>query len=99
MVTIDEVKHLAGLSRLSVSDDTLPALAKELDSIFAYVGKLDELTVSGSDTPKVPLLRNVFREDSNPTSTGTYTKKIVEAFPQHKGNALSVKQILKSPNK
>ncbi len=99
MVTTDEVKHLAELARLSVSDDTLPALVKELDGIFAYVGKLDELTVSSSDTPKKPLLRNVFREDSNPTPEGTYTKKIVDAFPQHKGNALSVKQILKSPNK
>jgi len=75
MVTIDEVNIWQGSHGSLFLMTLFQHLQKGWTAFLHMLEKLDELTVSGSDTPKVPLLRNVFREDSNPTSTGTYTKK------------------------
>ncbi len=99
MVKVEEVKHLAELARISISEEDLPGLVKDFDSVLAYVGQLEELTIPESATTTAPLLRNVFREDTNPTPTNTNTEKIVKAFPKSKGNYLLVKKILENPDK
>jgi aspartyl-tRNA(Asn)/glutamyl-tRNA(Gln) amidotransferase subunit C len=94
MASTDEVKHLAALARLSVSEEELPKLAGEFESILAYVGKLDELELSVKAGNTVPVVHNVFREDGTPNEPGKNTEKLTAAFPQRDGNALSVKQII-----
>ncbi|HFC11134.1 MAG TPA: Asp-tRNA(Asn)/Glu-tRNA(Gln) amidotransferase subunit GatC [Candidatus Kaiserbacteria bacterium] len=94
MASAKDIRHLAELSRLSVSDENLPRLAKELDGIIAYVGQLNELTIDVDKTPSVPLLHNVFRDDCYKKQDGVDTEEIIKAFPKRKGNSLSVKQIL-----
>ncbi|MCI0597778.1 Asp-tRNA(Asn)/Glu-tRNA(Gln) amidotransferase subunit GatC [Candidatus Parcubacteria bacterium] len=93
MASVDEVKKLAALARLSVRDEEVKAFAKEFDSILAYVGQLESLQVH-SEEKKTPPLRNVFREDSEPHEKGKYTKKIVEQFPNRERNYLKVKKII-----
>ncbi|MDB5265238.1 MAG: glutamyl-tRNA(Gln) and/or aspartyl-tRNA(Asn) amidotransferase subunit [Parcubacteria group bacterium] len=94
MATPDEVRKLASLARISVTDEELPKLVAEFDGILAYVGKLEELTLPIGKDQVLPALRNVFRKDGEPHTTGMYTEKIVEQFPEKKGNHLSVKQII-----
>lgn len=94
MATNDEIKHLATLARLSVSEDYLPKLSSDFESILAYIGQLDSLDIQTKSTPEIPKLRNVFREDKNPTPSGINTQKIVDAFPKKNGNTLSVKKII-----
>ncbi len=94
MATPEEVRHLAALSRISVSEEALPAFAKEFDAILAYVGKLDELTLPEMDERAIPDVRNVFRADSEPHEVSINTEKLVKQFPQKEGNLLSVKQII-----
>ena len=64
--------------------------------IWGYVGQLEkldlhEVTLRGEEHGA---LRNVFRDDKDPTPAGTWTEKLVAAFPQEEGNALVVKQII-----
>nr|WP_241841947.1 Asp-tRNA(Asn)/Glu-tRNA(Gln) amidotransferase subunit GatC [Pseudofrankia sp. BMG5.36] len=63
-ITRDEVAHLARLSRMSLSDAELDALAPQLDQILAAVARVTE--VAAADIPPtshaVPLT-NVFRAD------------------------------------
>jgi aspartyl/glutamyl-tRNA(Asn/Gln) amidotransferase C subunit len=92
--TPDDVKKLAALARLSVSEEDLPKLAQEFDSILAYIGQLDELALPKTDGPRVTDMVNSFREDGTPHEKGAWTPGIVEAFPQKEGDALSVKQII-----
>ncbi|MDB5265564.1 MAG: glutamyl-tRNA(Gln) and/or aspartyl-tRNA(Asn) amidotransferase subunit [Parcubacteria group bacterium] len=92
--TPDDVKKLAALARLSVSEKDLPKLAAEFDSILAYIGQLDELALPKAEGPRVTDVVNSFRADGAPHEKGEFTKKIVDAFPQKEGNALSVKQII-----
>ena len=102
MATIEDVKKLAALARLSIPEDQLEARAAEFDRIVSYIGQLDELEIDAGAVPQAPfhqdaplnILRNVFREDGEPTAPGTWTEKLVGLFPKRDGNHLSVKKII-----
>jgi len=94
MATIEEVKKLATLARIKVEDAEFEKFTREFDAILAYVGQLEKIEIPNNFTEEKPSLRNVMRADGEPHTAGLYTEKIVEQFPAHEGNALSVKQIL-----
>lgn len=94
MATREEVKKLAALARLSIDDAELDTFVREFDAILAYVGQLETLELSPEASHERPVLRNVFRSDEYSHAPGFFTEKIVEQFPAHKGDALSVKQII-----
>lgn len=93
MATGEDVKKLASLARIHVTDEELPKFTKEFEPILAYVGQLEKLDLP-KDLKANPKLKNVMRTDENPTESGTWTKKLVEAFPQKEGDYLVVKQII-----
>ena len=93
MATINDVKKLAALARISIDDKELEAFTKEFDAILAYVGQLEKLSLPKTGEKKPPL-RNVMRPDVEPHASGAYTKKLVEQFPERDGDHLSVKQII-----
>lgn len=90
--TPDDVKKLAALARISVSEEELPAFVAEFEAILGYVGQLETLDIAtGSD---ILPYANSFRADGAPHEKGVWTAGLVEAFPAKKGDSLSVKQIL-----
>jgi len=63
-ITIDQVRHVAKLSRLALSDAEQQRLGGQLESILEYVAKIGELDVSGVAPMAHALpIHNVFRED------------------------------------
>jgi aspartyl-tRNA(Asn)/glutamyl-tRNA(Gln) amidotransferase subunit C len=94
MVTPEEVKKLAALARISVSDEELPRFVKEFEGILAYVGQLEKLQIDVKGTKATPALRNVMRDDGEPHAKGEWTQILAEQFPAREGDALSVKQII-----
>lgn len=94
MASIEDVKKLASLARLSIPEDMLEARAAEFDRIVAYIAQLDELHIKTDVLPTVPALRNVFRDDGEPTPPGTWTEKLTGMFPEREGDRLSVKKII-----
>jgi aspartyl-tRNA(Asn)/glutamyl-tRNA(Gln) amidotransferase subunit C len=63
-ITIDDVKKIATLAKLSYPEGDLAKIAKELDAIVGYVEQLKELNVDGIEaTSHVLELSNVMRED------------------------------------
>ena len=93
MASVEDVKKLAALARIEVKEEELEKFTKEFDAILAYVGQLEKLKLP-KDLKTIPALRNVMRADENPTESGTWTKKLVDAFPQKEDNYLVVKQII-----
>lgn len=91
--TADDVKRLAGLARIEVAEEDLPAFTAEFEAVLAYVGTLDALELA-DEGPSVPEVRNVLREDGVPHVSGTWTQAMIEQFPQREGDSLSVKQII-----
>ena len=63
-ITAAEVRHVAGLAKLALSEEELTRVGRELNRILDYFAELQEL-----DTPEVPItshalpLVNVYRED------------------------------------
>ena len=93
MATTEEVKKLAALARIQISDTELETFTSEFDAILAYIGQLEKLELSKVEQTKLTL-RNVMRADGEPHATGVYTEKLTEQFPAREGDALSVKQII-----
>ncbi len=91
--TSEDVKRLAALARVDVPEADLERFASEFDSILAYVGKLDELTLPETGL-EIPAVRNVLRADGGEYAPGTWTEALVAQFPQKEGDSLSVKKIL-----
>ena len=63
-LTLDDVKHVAKLARLALSDIELQRLTGQLESILDYVDQLRRADVSGVEPMAHALpLHNVLRED------------------------------------
>ena len=64
MISREEVRHVARLARLSLTDEELERMREQLDAILAYIDKLRELDVEGVEPTShaVPLV-NVMRDD------------------------------------
>ncbi len=95
MATVEEVKKLAALARISIADEELEKFTSEFDAILAYVGQLEALALpQDSAMMEKPLTRNVMRADEKPHAPGAYTEKLSAQFPAREGDALAVKQII-----
>ncbi len=63
-ISTDDVHYLAQLSNLQLSDDEVPTLQADMQSILGYVDQLSELNTTGVEpTYQVTDLQNVWRED------------------------------------
>ena len=63
-ISKDEVKHIADLARLELSEEEIEKFQKELSSILEYVSQLSKVdTEKVEPTFQTTGLKNVFRED------------------------------------
>lgn len=63
-ITEADVRHVAKLARLKVTDDEVHRFTQQLAHVLDYVAKMGELDVSGVEPMAHPLdLSNVLRDD------------------------------------
>ena len=63
-ITIEEIKHIAELSRLKLSDEEMLKLGSDLGSVLEYIETLKEVdTKKVKETAQVSGLSDVLRED------------------------------------
>lgn len=89
--TVD-IRALAKLARLEISDEEVTRLEKEIPGILAFVDSIQKLNVPKE--AKAGELRNVVRADENPHEGGLYTEKLLSAAPAREGNRIAVKQVI-----
>ena len=92
-----DIKALAQLARLEITDAEVTKLEKEIPDILKFVETIQK--VSTYVYPSTPELRNVVRADTNPHESGIYTKRLIEAAPAHEGNRVVVKQVVSRKKK
>lgn len=95
MTTIvnDDVRQLAALSAIDLSDDEISALQHDIDNILGYVKKLDELDTDGVEpTYQVTDLENVWREDE--VEKSPVLDKLLELAPEHAKQQIKVPKVL-----
>ena len=88
-----DIKNLATLARLEVSDEELSKLEREIPDILKFVETIQ--AVSGKAKESALTLINVMRADENPHEGGTYTEALIKAAPARVGNRIAVKQVIK----
>ncbi len=94
-VSADDVKKLAGLARLALTDAEVTKLQGEIDAIVEYVSAVQKIELPQTpDASPYLEIENVMREDVNPHETGAYTKDLVDQFPEKDRDFLKVKKIL-----
>jgi aspartyl-tRNA(Asn)/glutamyl-tRNA(Gln) amidotransferase subunit C len=63
-LTLQEVKDVAQLARLELTNDELAAMTRQLGSILEYIGQLQQLNLDGVEPLAHALdVHNVFRDD------------------------------------
>jgi len=87
-----DIKALAKLARLEVSEAEMEKLQKEIPGILSFVETIQK---AAGDIPKSdPELRNVMRKDENPHESGIHTEVLLSAAPARDGNRVAVKQVI-----
>ncbi|HEU5121456.1 MAG TPA: Asp-tRNA(Asn)/Glu-tRNA(Gln) amidotransferase subunit GatC [Candidatus Saccharimonadales bacterium] len=93
-ISTDEVRRLAQLSSLALSDDEIESLKEDITNILGYVEQLNELDTQGVEpTYQVTGLENVWREDEVMTDE-VVREQLVTLAPEAKNNQVKVLKVL-----
>ena len=84
-LTPDEVRHVADLARLRLSDEEVQMFARQMSDILNYFKDLDDIdTTDVKVTSQVTGLKNVFREDEVIHCDDQIKQKIFQEAPHFK---------------
>ncbi|EKE10751.1 MAG: hypothetical protein ACD_15C00204G0003 [uncultured bacterium] len=93
MITKEEVKHIAGLARIGVTEKELEKLAKDMSAVLDWIEELKEVDVAGiPPTAHITGMENRLREDRQCEFENK--QGIIEMFPEKKDNYDKVKSVL-----
>lgn len=93
MIDKEQVKHIAKLARIGLTDEKIEKMQKELSAILDYFEKLKEVDVSDVEpTSHSMSLENVFREDEE--NEQRLEKDLIDMAPDKKDGYLKVRSIL-----
>ena len=93
-ITTDDVRHLAQLSNLQLTDDEVENLRGDLENIVGYIEQLGELDTAGVEpTYQVTALENVWRDDVVKDS-GVTREQLLELAPEQADNSVKVPKVL-----
>ena len=93
-ITTDDVRHLAQLSNLQISDDEVDNLRGDLENILGYIEQLGELDTTGVEpTYQVTGLENVWRDDEVQISSVT-REQLLSLAPEQADNSVKVPKVL-----
>jgi len=99
----EDVKKLADLARIDMSEEEMKEVAKDFDSILAYVGQVKEASklIEGEQdlaekgkNKEDHFLYNVMREDVATNKSGEYREKILANAPETEEGFVKVKRIM-----
>lgn len=85
-----DIKHLAILSRINVSDVDAKKYADDFSSVLTYVSEIQSVDVP--EVHDISTVNNVFRDDI--VNTSSFTEKFLDEVPDKDGGYVKVKQIL-----
>lgn len=95
MIQQDDVKHIAKLARLAISEEALPRTTEQVGRILAFFDELNELDTTGVPMTAHPIpVSNAFREDVVRPSLGA--DKALANAPHREGDYFRVPKILES---
>ncbi|CRK82376.1 Asp-tRNA(Asn)/Glu-tRNA(Gln) amidotransferase subunit GatC [Neobacillus massiliamazoniensis] len=92
-ISNEQVKHVANLARLAITEEEAEKMTKQLDAIITFAEQLNELdTENVEPTYHVLNMKNVLREDVS--QQGLPREEVLENAPQHQDGQFKVPSIL-----
>jgi aspartyl-tRNA(Asn)/glutamyl-tRNA(Gln) amidotransferase subunit C len=92
-LTLEQVRWVAHLARLKLSDAELEAMTRQLSAIIDYVGQLQQLNTDDVEPLAHPLpIHNVFRKDESAASLPVDTA--LGNAPDRRGDFYGVPAVL-----
>jgi aspartyl-tRNA(Asn)/glutamyl-tRNA(Gln) amidotransferase subunit C len=93
-ISRDDVRHLAQLSSLQLSDQEADSLTTDIENILGYVQQLAELNTDGVEpTYQVTDLENVWRDDVV-IDDGISREQLLALSPDQANNQVKVPKVL-----
>ncbi|MFS0779823.1 Asp-tRNA(Asn)/Glu-tRNA(Gln) amidotransferase subunit GatC [Neobacillus sp. 3P2-tot-E-2] len=92
-ISNEQVKHVANLARLEISEDEAEIFTKQLDAIITFAEQLNELdTTNVEPTYHVLDMKNVFREDIK--EKGLPREEVLKNAPDQQDGQIKVPAII-----
>ena len=92
-ITLDQVKHVANLARLAVTEEEAEKFTKQLDDIITFAELLNELdTENVEPTSHVLPMKNVLRADE--AKPGLPVEEVLKNAPDSKDGQIRVPSII-----
>src|SRR5690348_16867663 len=93
-ISKDDVKYVAALAKIAITDEEATKFTKELDAILGYVRQLDAVDTTGLEpTYQVTGLKNVTRPDEL-TDYGTSREDLLKNAPRQRDGYIEVPKVL-----
>lgn len=94
MILIEEIKKIAELARLEITDKETEDIRSEIEDILKYVGEIGKVDLTGAEDKILTNPYNVFREDLSPHEGGIYSEDIISEAPLSENGWIKVKKII-----
>lgn len=92
-ISIDQVKHVANLARLAISEEEANNFKTQLDAIITYAEQLNEVNTDNVEpTTHVLKMKNVLREDE--PKKGLPLEDVLKNVPDSKDGHIRVPSII-----
>lgn len=92
-ISKEEVKHVANLARLAITEEETEMFTTQLDAIITFAEQLNEIDTTGVEpTTHVLEMKNILREDK--AEKGLPVEDVVKNAPDHKDGYIRVPSIL-----
>lgn len=92
-ISTDQVKHVAHLARLAITEEDASRFTQQLDKIITYAEQLNEVdTENVEPTSHVLDIKNVMREDVS--KPGLPNEEVVKNAPDHQDGQIKVPPII-----
>ncbi|MDT8862487.1 Asp-tRNA(Asn)/Glu-tRNA(Gln) amidotransferase subunit GatC [Alkalihalobacillus sp. MEB130] len=89
----EQVKHVANLARLAVTEEETKMFTEQLDAIITFAEQLNELDTTGvKPTTHVLDMKNVLREDKS--QKGLPVDEVLKNAPDHEDGQIRVPSII-----
>lgn len=92
-ISEEQVKHVAHLARLAITEKEAQMLTNQLDKIITYAEQLNELNTDNVEpTAHVLEIKNVMREDR--ANEGLPREEVLKNAPEHQDGQIKVPGIM-----
>ncbi|GAE29522.1 Asp-tRNA(Asn)/Glu-tRNA(Gln) amidotransferase subunit GatC [Alkalihalobacillus hemicellulosilyticus] len=92
-ISEEQVKHVANLARLAITEEEAKMFTEQLDAIITFAEQLNELDTTGVEpTTHVLNMKNVLREDK--AGEGLPVEEVLKNAPDHEDGQIKVPSII-----